>query len=49
MGWAVNVIEVPAQTESFGVVMVTFTESPGTTVTGKLTVVPVQDPIFGVM
>ena len=48
-GCAVNVTEVPAQTESAEAVIVTLTESPGLTVTGKSTVGPEQLPIFGVM
>lgn len=44
-----NVTDVPAQTESAEAVIVTLTESPGLTVTGKSTVFPMQLPIFGKM
>src|ERR1039457_1439808 len=49
VGVAVNVTGVPAQTLFVDAEMLTFTESPGFTVTGKSTVVPIQLPTFGVM
>ena len=49
VGVAVNVTGVPAQTLFADAEMLTFTESPGFTVTGKSTVVPMQLPTFGVI
>jgi hypothetical protein len=48
MDVAVNVTGVPAQTEFTGDVIATLTESPGVTVTRKLTGFPAQSPIFGI-
>jgi len=45
----VNVTDDPAQILFADAEIVTFTESPGFTVTGKLTVDPTQLPIFGVI
>jgi hypothetical protein len=49
VGNAVKVTGVPAQTLFMDAEIVTFTESPAFTVTGKSTAVPEQFPTFGVM
>ena len=49
VGVAVIVTGVPAQTLFVDAEILTFTESPGFTVTGKSTVFPIQLPTFGVM
>jgi hypothetical protein len=49
VGVAVKVTGVPAQMLLFDEEILTFTESPAFTVTGKSTVVPIQLPFFGVM
>jgi hypothetical protein len=49
VGVAVKVTGVPAQMLLFDVEILTLTESPGFTVTGKSTAVPTQLPFFGVM
>ena len=49
VGVAVKVTAVPAQMLLFDAEILTLTESPAFTVTGKSTVVPMQLPFFGVM
>ena len=49
VGVAVKVTGVPAHMLFMEAEMLTFTESPGFTVTGKFTGFPIQFPTFGVM
>jgi hypothetical protein len=49
VGVAVKVTDVPEHMLFMEAEILTLTESPGFTVTGKSTVVPTQLPTFGVM